>query len=250
MYSRRLMHYISYFWKLLELRQWKIDFFSLLLINLTLLFHLCMCADHRSAVLKEITHNLDYCDIMVLGEELKAELESLELQHSALLGKHLEYANSSTGMSIYGKVTHSTTYYCLSQYKVLTFSFLYICFRCRLYFSLHRGDSTVALSEPPGCRLRPHLQNHLFWAQWTLHQWSVYITGENQTENVFASALNHSSELWAKFALYHSFSEVNILHSEEAVEHVNHDMAPPKYMQIIHPTVIESNNYYSFGECL
>lgn len=147
--------------------------------------NLCMCADHRSVVLKEITHNLDYCDIMVLGEELRAGLESLELQHSALLGKHLEYANSSTGMSIYGKDTHSTTYYCLSKYKVLTFSFLYICFRCRLSFSLHRGDSTGALSEPPGCRFRPQLQTHLFWAQWTLHQWSVYITGENQTENVF-----------------------------------------------------------------
>lgn len=62
-----------------------------------------MCADHRSGALKEIAHNLDYCDIMVLGEELRAGLESLELHHSALLGKHLEYANSSTGMSIYGK---------------------------------------------------------------------------------------------------------------------------------------------------
>lgn len=78
-----------------------------------------MCVDHSSGVLKKITHNLDYCDIMVLGEELRAGLESLELQHSALLGKHLEYANSSTGMSIYGKNTNSSTYFCFSQYKVL-----------------------------------------------------------------------------------------------------------------------------------
>lgn len=80
---------------------------------------ICMCVDHSSGVLKKITHNLDYCDIMVLGEELRAGLESLELQHSALLGKHLEYANSSTGMSIYGKNTNSSTYFCFSQYKVL-----------------------------------------------------------------------------------------------------------------------------------
>lgn len=55
------------------------------------------------------------------------------------------------------------------------------------------------------------------------------------------------SDLWPKDALYRSFSKVNILHSEEAFEHVNHAMAPPKYMQIIHPTDTESNSY-SLGE--
>ncbi len=141
-----------------------------------------MCADHRSGAFKEITHNLDYCDIMVLGEELRAGLESLELHHSALLGKHLEYANSSTGMSIYGKNTNSATNFHLSQHNFLTSFLFYICFRCRLHLSLHRGDQTGALSEPAGCRLRPHLQTHLFWAQRTLHQRSVHVTGENQTK--------------------------------------------------------------------
>uniref|UniRef100_A0AAR2LKT0 Calsyntenin-2 n=1 Tax=Pygocentrus nattereri TaxID=42514 RepID=A0AAR2LKT0_PYGNA len=58
--------------------------------------------DHRSGVLDEMVHNLDYCDILVLGEELKKGLESLHLPRSALLGKHLDYTNSTTGMSIYG----------------------------------------------------------------------------------------------------------------------------------------------------
>uniref|UniRef100_A0A3B1JVF6 Calsyntenin-2 n=1 Tax=Astyanax mexicanus TaxID=7994 RepID=A0A3B1JVF6_ASTMX len=53
-------------------------------------------------VLEEMVHNLDYCDILVLGEELKGGLESLQLPRSALLGKHLDYTNSTTGMSIYG----------------------------------------------------------------------------------------------------------------------------------------------------
>ncbi|XP_060744762.1 calsyntenin-2 [Tachysurus vachellii] len=57
---------------------------------------------HRSGMLEEIVHNLDYCDILVLGEELREGLETLQLPHSALLGKHLDYTNSTSGMSIYG----------------------------------------------------------------------------------------------------------------------------------------------------
>lgn len=78
-------------------------------------FHLCICADHRSST-KETPHNLDYCDIMVLGEELRTGLESLELHHSALLGKHLEYANSSTGMSIYGMIKNLIYFWLYSNF--------------------------------------------------------------------------------------------------------------------------------------
>ncbi|XP_035479384.1 calsyntenin-2-like [Scophthalmus maximus] len=56
----------------------------------------------RPGVLEEIIHNLDYCDVLVLGEELRPEQESLQLQRSALLGKHLDATNSTSGMSIYG----------------------------------------------------------------------------------------------------------------------------------------------------
>ncbi|XP_016533484.1 calsyntenin-2-like [Poecilia formosa] len=50
----------------------------------------------------EVMHNLDYCDVLVIGDELEPERESLEIQHSALLGKHLDATNSTSGISIYG----------------------------------------------------------------------------------------------------------------------------------------------------
>uniref|UniRef100_A0AAQ4NWK1 Calsyntenin-2 n=1 Tax=Gasterosteus aculeatus aculeatus TaxID=481459 RepID=A0AAQ4NWK1_GASAC len=56
---------------------------------------------HRQGV-TEVMHNLDYCDVLVIGEELNPERESLEIHHSALLGKHLDATNSTSGISIYG----------------------------------------------------------------------------------------------------------------------------------------------------
>uniref|UniRef100_A0A669CXC6 Calsyntenin-2 n=1 Tax=Oreochromis niloticus TaxID=8128 RepID=A0A669CXC6_ORENI len=50
----------------------------------------------------EVMHNLDYCDVLVIGEELNPDRESLEIHHSALLGKHLDATNSTSGISIYG----------------------------------------------------------------------------------------------------------------------------------------------------
>lgn len=51
----------------------------------------------------EVMHNLDYCDVLVIGEELNPDRESLEIQHSALVGKHLDATNSTSGISIYGR---------------------------------------------------------------------------------------------------------------------------------------------------
>ena len=51
----------------------------------------------------EVMHNLDYCDVLVIGDELNPERESLEIHHSALLGKHLDATNSTSGISIYGR---------------------------------------------------------------------------------------------------------------------------------------------------
>uniref|UniRef100_A0A1A7XKA9 Calsyntenin 2 n=1 Tax=Iconisemion striatum TaxID=60296 RepID=A0A1A7XKA9_9TELE len=59
-------------------------------------------AAHLPGLLEEIIHNLDYCDVLVLGEELIPEQESLQLEPSSLLGKHLDATNSTSGMSIYG----------------------------------------------------------------------------------------------------------------------------------------------------
>uniref|UniRef100_A0A8C7X9I7 Calsyntenin 2 n=1 Tax=Oryzias sinensis TaxID=183150 RepID=A0A8C7X9I7_9TELE len=63
---------------------------------------------HQGGVLEEIIHNLDYCDVLVLGEELSPEHESLQLHRSSMLGKHLDATNSTSGMSIYGVDSMST----------------------------------------------------------------------------------------------------------------------------------------------
>lgn len=65
----------------------------------------CVCVARRPGVL-ELMHNLDYCDVLVIGEELDPEWESLEIHHSSLLGKHLDATNSTSGISIYGMVDH------------------------------------------------------------------------------------------------------------------------------------------------
>ncbi|XP_066565387.1 calsyntenin-2 isoform X1 [Amia ocellicauda] len=59
-------------------------------------------AAHRAGVLEEIIHNLDYCDILVIGEELNPDRESLHLNRNELHGKHLDATNSTSGISIYG----------------------------------------------------------------------------------------------------------------------------------------------------
>lgn len=63
----------------------------------------CVHAARRPGVM-EVMHNLDYCDVLVIGEELNPDRESLEIQHSALLGKHLDATNSTSGISIYGRL--------------------------------------------------------------------------------------------------------------------------------------------------
>ncbi|XP_004588404.2 calsyntenin-2 [Ochotona princeps] len=56
----------------------------------------------RSAVLEEMLHNLDFCDILVLGGDLDPRHECLELNHSELHQRHLDATNSTAGYSIYG----------------------------------------------------------------------------------------------------------------------------------------------------
>lgn len=62
---------------------------------------------HGPGVLEEIIHNLDYCDLLVIGEDLQTEVESLQLPPGTLLGKHLDATNSTSGISIYGKCRHT-----------------------------------------------------------------------------------------------------------------------------------------------
>uniref|UniRef100_A0A8C0IQK4 Calsyntenin-2 n=1 Tax=Chelonoidis abingdonii TaxID=106734 RepID=A0A8C0IQK4_CHEAB len=53
-------------------------------------------------VLEEMVHNLDFCDILVIGVELDPRQECLELDRKELQGKHLDATNSTAGYSIYG----------------------------------------------------------------------------------------------------------------------------------------------------
>ncbi|XP_074689776.1 calsyntenin-2 [Strix aluco] len=57
---------------------------------------------NKPVVLEEMLHNLDFCDILVIGAELDPEQECLELDHVELQGKHLDATNSTAGYSIYG----------------------------------------------------------------------------------------------------------------------------------------------------
>ncbi|XP_074767735.1 calsyntenin-2 isoform X1 [Athene noctua] len=57
---------------------------------------------NKPVVLEEMLHNLDFCDILVIGAELDPEQECLELDHVVLQGKHLDATNSTAGYSIYG----------------------------------------------------------------------------------------------------------------------------------------------------
>ncbi|XP_033711241.1 calsyntenin-2 [Tursiops truncatus] len=56
----------------------------------------------KSAVFEEMLHNLDFCDILVLGGDLDPKQECLEINHSELHQRHLDATNSTAGYSIYG----------------------------------------------------------------------------------------------------------------------------------------------------
>ncbi|XP_021249449.1 calsyntenin-2 [Numida meleagris] len=57
---------------------------------------------NKPAVLEEMLHNLDFCDILVSGPKLDPQQECLELDRTELQGKHLDATNSTAGYSIYG----------------------------------------------------------------------------------------------------------------------------------------------------
>ncbi|NWZ37070.1 CSTN2 protein, partial [Brachypodius atriceps] len=57
---------------------------------------------NKQVVVEEMLHNLDFCDVLVIGAELDPEQECLELDHGELQGKHLDATNSTAGYSVYG----------------------------------------------------------------------------------------------------------------------------------------------------
>uniref|UniRef100_A0A8C7X8Y4 Calsyntenin 2 n=1 Tax=Oryzias sinensis TaxID=183150 RepID=A0A8C7X8Y4_9TELE len=145
-------------------------------------------ADTTGGVLEEIIHNLDYCDVLVLGEELSPEHESLQLHRSSMLGKHLDATNSTSGMSIYGVDSMSTYEQVIRQVR---------------YYNW-----------------RP----------------------EQQTERRFRLTC---SELNGRYTSNEFNLEVSVLHRSANMEHVNHMVAPPQYMQVVHHPSMISDSYPS-----
>lgn len=60
----------------------------------------------ETVVSEEIMHNLDTCEVTVVGDELDGEHESLELDVSQLQQRGLEMSSSNLGLVITG--THQT----------------------------------------------------------------------------------------------------------------------------------------------
>lgn len=52
---------------------------------------------------EEIMHNLDTCEVTVLGEELNQDQESLEIDMTRLQQKGIEMSSSNLGMIITGR---------------------------------------------------------------------------------------------------------------------------------------------------
>lgn len=126
----------------------------------------------------ETMHNLDYCDVLVIGEELNPGKESLEIRHSALLGKHLDATNSTSGISIYGGegVGHTLNLNYLNHVICQTVS--RVSSRRGLHFPLRAGSEAGALQELATCEPeREKVPPHLLRAQRTLHQQRVQYGG-------------------------------------------------------------------------
>ncbi|XP_070986975.1 calsyntenin-2-like [Oncorhynchus clarkii lewisi] len=144
----------------------------------------------RLGVQEEIIHNLDYCDILVLGEELRPEQESLQLQRSTLLGKHLDTTNSTSGMSIYGVDS-------MSNYEQVIRQVHY-------------------------------------------HNWHPTQTPDRKFRLT-------CSELNGRYTSNEFTLEISVLHKSEAGEHVNHMVAPPQYMQVVHHPAMVHSLYPTHG---
>lgn len=57
----------------------------------------------ETVVSEEIMHNLDTCEVTVMGDELDGEHESLEVDMSQLQQRSLEMSSSNVGLVITGR---------------------------------------------------------------------------------------------------------------------------------------------------
>lgn len=67
----------------------------------------CFLAVQETVVSEEIMHNLDTCEVTVVGDELNGDHESLEVDLAQIQQRALEMSSSNVGMVITG--THPST---------------------------------------------------------------------------------------------------------------------------------------------
>ncbi|XP_051483013.1 calsyntenin-2 isoform X2 [Apus apus] len=132
---------------------------------------------NKPVVLEEMLHNLDFCDILVIGAELDPEQECLELDHVELQGKHLDATNSTAGYSIYG------------------------------VGSMHSYEQVLR--------------------QVRYRNWCTSATSDRKFRV-------KCSELNGRYTSNEFNLEVNILHSSNFMDHVNHMIVQPQFLQSVH----------------
>lgn len=66
----------------------------------------------ETVVSEEIMHNLDTCEVTVVGDELNGDHESLEVDLAQIQQRALEMSSSNVGMVITGTHPSTSTNYC------------------------------------------------------------------------------------------------------------------------------------------
>ncbi len=72
----------------------------------------CFLAVQETVVSEEIMHNLDTCEVTVVGDELNGDHESLEVDLAQIQQRTLEMSSSNVGMVITGTHPSTSKNYC------------------------------------------------------------------------------------------------------------------------------------------
>ncbi|XP_072789686.1 calsyntenin-2 isoform X1 [Taeniopygia guttata] len=160
---------------------------------------------NKQVAVKEMLHNLDFCDVLVIGAELDPEQECLELDHGELQGKHLDATNSTAGYSIYGVDSMFSYEQVLRQLR-------------------YRNWGTSATLERK-FRVKCSELN----GRYSSNEFNLEVSNEFSLE----VSRDFNLEMSNEFSL-----EVNILHSSNSnfMDHINHIIFQPKFLQSVqHP---------------
>lgn len=88
---------------------------------MTLDIHCSLCAVQESVVSEEIMHNLDTCDVTVVGDELNGDHESLEIDLTQVQQRGLDISSSNVGMIITGEFLDKAFVVCSPHFNSIFF---------------------------------------------------------------------------------------------------------------------------------